>query len=677
MSYVAPLVAVYQELVNAGGAVASDPSLPACIVGPLVNIVEADLDVATKKAGSLAATVDSLAASVTVNINSDTDFPGQVIDDASVEVVLEDVLVKTFAGTVDFSQSSPALETNDLGTVSTNEYGAFLPFAPNVRHVSLGDLVVISDTDGSNPAVATFVTTIDYTSGVFGTAIGFTGLSTSKLVTIYHKFSQAHAARNGWDADANELVMGLASSCYPDVARSLTTAKEYVFASEKDVNGGESIKVYIGYQAARKDTVNTIIDIADITDLVNKLGVIDPDNTLAFGVSLALQGSGGASVSCIATDPTLDEASAYTKALDLSDGRTLYTMVPLTTSLSIQAQFKEHVIAKSKPNSGDWRIALGNVSIPDSLNILGTAATPVKARVSGVSSGDGTATLTLTDGSDVGKVSSDDDLIIGSGDPLVFGSVGKEVIDASGYTLIVDNTTSPLSVSDAQIDIIVVRAATKRDQADYVAAQSSAWNSNRFYSFPGNVTIPVDGIDRELPGYYLLCSVAGQIAGLAPQQGLTKNTVPGVSNIVHGNFYFNQEQMNIMAEAGTILYAQNAQGTTPYCRHALSTDMSVLEYRELLKVKNWDYLSYYFKGILEPFLGQWNINKDTITNVRQTVVSASEQLKLRKLPRVGAPLVDYNIVKLEQSATSKDAMDIQIDVAIGDPNNYMNLYLVI
>ena len=57
------------------------------------------------------------------------------------------------------------------------------------------------------------------------------------------------------------------------------------------------------------------------------------------------------------------------------------------------------------------------------------------------------------------------------------------------------------------------------------------------------------------------------------------------------------------------------------------------------------------------------------------LISASESLLTRKLPKIGAPLLSYNITKLEQNATSADAIDFIMGVAIVNPNNYTNVHL--
>ena len=63
--------------------------------------------------------------------------------------------------------------------------------------------------------------------------------------------------------------------------------------------------------------------------------------------------------------------------------------------------------------------------------------------------------------------------------------------------------------------------------------------------------------------------------------------------------------------------------------------------------------------------------------IKQTIISASENLKTQKLPKIGSPLISYNIDKLEQNATSKDTIDCRIKVEIVSPNNYTDVDLVI
>ena len=224
----------------------------------------------------------------------------------------------------------------------------------------------------------------------------------------------------------------------------------------------------------------------------------------------------------------------------------------------------------------------------------------------------------------------------------------------------------------------ILRNLDNASKAKNIAAISSTFKSKRIiHVMPCLVGITENSVIKYLPSYYLAAAVAGCVAGFPVQQGLTNLTLAGIDSLQGSNFYFSKDDLNTMAAAGTMIFVQDTQSAAPYCRHELTTDMSVLEYRELLKVKNWDYLSYFYHDILNPFIGQWNIVEDTLRVIRQTVISASENLKTQKLPRIGAPLVSYEIAQLAQDTTMKDKIQLKMNIAIVDPNNYTDVHLVI
>ena len=269
------------------------------------------------------------------------------------------------------------------------------------------------------------------------------------------------------------------------------------------------------------------------------------------------------------------------------------------------------------------------------------------------------------------------------GDILVVS--GSEYSDINGeYTIdkVLDNKTLRILGDsfpvNASLKFCIRRDLTKTQQAERVAKVSSGYNSNRVIHIqPDLCGIKIDGVTKYLPGYYLGCALAGMGAGYPVQQGFTNLTLAGISTLKHSNYYFTREQLNTMAASGTCLFVQDTQASAPYCRHELTTDMTALEYREILKVKNWDYLSYFYKDILDPFIGTWNITEDTLSTIKQTIISASENLKTQKVAKIGAPLISYNITKLEQNATSKDTINCRIKIETVSPNNYTDVDLVI
>ena len=151
----------------------------------------------------------------------------------------------------------------------------------------------------------------------------------------------------------------------------------------------------------------------------------------------------------------------------------------------------------------------------------------------------------------------------------------------------------------------------------------------------------------------------------------------GFVDVSFSNFYFTRAQMDVMAAAGTLLIIQDTQGSIPYIRHELTTDMTVLQYREIQQVKNWDYLSYFFHDIMSGFIGKWNITPDSLNTLRQTLDSGAILLKGRKLPRVGAPLTDYTIASIAQDAVNLDNVNVSMNIKMPTVLNYLNLYLIV
>lgn len=700
MAYIKPAVQVYQDLVNAGGAAELSPDMPACIVGPLQTVIDvnlADQISRIESIGSSSATsqVNATYASTPVTgsetfINFTSAKPGQVVDTSSISVTAENPLVKTFSFVVDVASDAGAPIAIGVNTIgNTSALGSTpLPFAGTVNHISLGDTVVV----GSLEPMVTYVSAIDYVANTITLNDDTIALFGEDQVTVYHKFSSLAVGSVDIDLTTGAISYDEVS---PLEASSDPLLAGYTMWPEESVEStGDPLSLYVGYSAKRSDLSGRVLTIDNVTDLVSQLGDISSSNPLAYGVSLALANSGGTAIHAIAIDPRLSERDGHTQASELAQAQRIHQLVPLTQELSIHATYKAHVNAMSLPSSGNWRVVMTNCAIPDEDYLYGKPgsadgndADKAPDQLKGV-----TITSTIVD---LGRGLSAPNVYPGDylkaivfdvdGNPTDSYVKSSAVQANSGSTITLtsavwtDETGATVAPAVTGIQYVyAARPATKQGQAEWVAAQAETWSDKRLWMFPGNVSIPnADGLDEVLPGYYLMAAQAGFISGTPAQQPITNITVAGVSDLSHGNFYFTEAQMNIMAEKGALLYAQNAQGTTPFCRHGLTTDVSVLEYREVLKVKNWDYLSYYYKDILAPFIGTWNITPDTLQTIRQTVISASESLLTRKLPKIGAPLLTYAIETLEQSETSTDAIELVMGISIVNPNNYTNVHLQI
>ena len=645
-----------------------------------------------------------MSNNLVLELNANSVYAGQDVDPTTVEVYFSNIMVQTFEFDFDLLQLKNAVEKSLLEVPSnTRTFGdsngvptALLPDSSGA-HVKAGDYVVADNVITGGGIYHSQVIAVETTtSGAY--AIRFAdpityNENTNKVVSfrIYREFDMFKLTDtsaidtdnvNGADGTDASVTVGFNAKPYPKASNGY----DYTFATPNEIYGGKNTTSYVGYKARRMDTVSTILTIADANEAEGTLGVLTDENPLGLATSIALANT-TTPIRALAVES--DGVQGYTQALNLIESERLYFLVPLTQDQDILAMFKAHAAQLSTPLEGMWRMVFVNTKIPtfeyvgQGRPVDGVGATEV--RYSGIvvgSTGETTSKIvSITDAS----VVKDAFITVGvtPGDILVVS--GSEFSDINGEYVIdkvLDNKTLRVLGEtfpvNANLKFHIRRDLTRTQQAERVAKVSSGYGSNRVVHVQPDVCgIKIGGVTKYLPGYYMCCALAGMGAGYPVQQGFTNLTLAGISTLQHSNYYFTREQLNTMAASGTCLLVQDTQNSAPYCRHELTTDMTALEYREILKVKNWDYLSYFYKDLLDPFIGTWNITEDTLMTIKQTIISASENLKTQKLPKIGSPLISYNIDKLEQNETSKDTINCRISVEIVSPNNYTDVDLVI
>ena len=560
-----------------------------------------------------------------------------------------------------------ALSSNP-GTVTvqgTAKYGT------NLSGIATGSKIVIQGAGASGADLIATVTNVASQNVTIDTSAGTT-VSNAKVIVLNRTLNVS--VRKTYNNQLMPSTRPISGGASYDTSTTDTDGNVTINAnSELSYGPVVSGDVYIGYKALRTDLANRILTINDVLDLEGQLGTIDDENPLALGCQIALANTTGR-IRAIAISS--NDMIGYQAALEAAEGERLYYMVPLTQDQSIHAIFKAHADQFSTPENASWRVALVNSAIP--LQQYIGQYTPTF-----VNSNGGNNNVSVVAGKYV-LTSSNSTFIadgVAAGDIVYFtaatpsGQVGAhQVLEVvSNQQLVLQTTTTSTGVS-----FYISRTMSKSQSAAAVAAVSSTHNDKRvIHVQPDIVGVSVNGVTKYLPGYYLCCGLAGMGAGFPVQQGFTNIGVAGITDLKHSNFYFSKQDLNTMAEAGTFLFVQESQGGIPYCRHELTTDMSVLEYRELLVVKNWDFLSYFYYDKLKMFIGSWNITPDTMNTIRQTITAASELVKAKKLPKIGSPLLGYKINKLEQNAYNKDNLDVELQISVVYPLNYLNLHLVI
>lgn len=575
-----------------------------------------------------------------------------------------------------FTLNTTDVLPSDLSTqtslTAAVQVGATTITVANPSGILSGDTILIRGAAANNADLVTTVSavssdTITLSSAVttavgVGTSVIKKDLFTVKTRKVYNNqllpFTNPSTGTHNYDASNAPTTGEIAIEPNPYVVYGRVVSGEVHFA----------------YRALRTDLSGSLQTLSTTGDITGILGDTSDQNPLGL-----------ASVICMANTTTQinfiavssNDLLGYEGALEIAEGYRMYALVPLTQEEDILAAFQAHVDQLSTAEMAAWRIAIVNTAIPSTEDIGPYSNGFVNAN-------GGNNTITVINGNYVltasnatfmsDGVTPGDSIVVtaATGAPTQVGSLQVQQV-LSNQQVVVAATGTATAVS-----YYVTRTLTKAQKATAVAAVSTTFTDKRvIHVQPDTVGVTVNGVVSYLPGYYLCAALGGMVAGFPVQQGFTNVGVAGIADLKYSNFYFTRAQMNTMAAAGTFLFVQETQGSIPYVRHELTTDMSVLEYRELLVVKNWDWLSYYFYDILKSFIGKWNITPDSLNTLRQTIISAAEQVKGQKQPKIGAPLLDYKIASIVQDSTSKDTVDVNMDISVVYPMNYINLYLII
>lgn len=258
------------------------------------------------------------------------------------------------------------------------------------------------------------------------------------------------------------------------------------------------------------------------------------------------------------------------------------------------------------------------------------------------------------------------------------------ILEANSDVIAQDN-----EAGDTDLNFRISRTLSKDDQVDELVAIAASFDSRRVVLvWPDlvDVTGLVDGSKERSgtsaeaadsqPGYYLAGVVGGLTAGLPSHQGFTNLGIAGIDEIYHSTRYFSDTQLTELSDGGWFVYEQETPNTLPSCIHQLTTDPSTLETGEYSVVKNFDFIALFFQDILDDFLGEYNINEETLGLLEQALDTGIDVLKLRRYAKIGAPINSAEVVSVEEHATIADRVEIKMNAGLPKPLNRIGLHLV-
>lgn len=466
-----------------------------------------------------------------------------------------------------------------------------------------------------------------------------------------------------------------------------------------NVMGGTLYVEYREWLAELADEVNSISTVADLDQIK---GQLDPDNPLKWGVYKALSNSNGTVVKYTAVaDPELfdeegrslgSDLDKWVQVLERIKGRDdMYNLVPMTFDRRIQNLWAAHIGSESNEIANNWKAGFFSLKAQPTVKVVGQGALiagvlaeevvePVLATLSDDPNATNTQYTRLTVTSGNGYFITND---VRPGDVVRYNytvdGFGEEQYEEYVVDSIVSESTLLLySGGDFAVTVPqrveIYHNRNRNEVVEDIAQQAGSLSNRRVCAvWPDQV----GEAGTVQPGYYLAAALAGLVSGVVPHQPLTNVEVAGFDDYTRSYKYFNETQLNRLAEAGTWIVTEDKDGT-PFTRHGLTTDNLDLNRREEMIRRNVDSMSYLFLRRLRPFIGRTNAQPGMVRRLRYEVKSVIAFLSNNGFTdELGSQLISAEIRTLQIHPLLKDRIEIVLDLVVPAPLNNIELHLVV
>lgn len=435
-----------------------------------------------------------------------------------------------------------------------------------------------------------------------------------------------------------------------------------------DVQPESFTRVFVSYRALVPAQANATEELVrSETELESKFGVIDPDNTVAFGAYWALKGAMGDPI--YVTTVRTNDREGYREVFRRAENKAvLYACVVLTEDIQVQLDLQRHVEEMSQPTTKRWRRAYNHTESPGVYAILDEQSdgSPYEAVFLGAN---GTQLVTP----DIDFTQTD----IQSGDKVrVFNQSASDEYDefiiqsVFGANELILETGPGTITSETKFEIWA--ADTGLNQVRFVGNRSKQFSSNRVCN------IWVDSPQVRWEGglipqkvMFVACEIVGLRSAMLPQQGLTRVELESISEAPVMYTKYNQADLDWAAANGTFIVTQDIQNGPVYVRHQLTTSTieNPLEYEDNTGV-NRDDISYASDDLVQPFIGQRNLTARTLRELRNRYEDMLiEKTKADVEVIIGPQIVEIleGSIFVRQAANTADTVELGSRIAIPTP----------
>jgi len=417
---------------------------------------------------------------------------------------------------------------------------------------------------------------------------------------------------------------------------------------------GNSAIIKVGFLAKREDNSFNHLTYSSLTDIQDGVGEPYSFNPLAFGASLAM-GNAGASVDVIAVSGTSD-ATAYGNALDVLETVDTYVIAPMSHKLT-DGDYRTHCTSQSEPEMKKERILFLN---------------PEQSFSGGGSRWSQTSSERLIDAGAM----RDANALIGKKrtfnvhpdsayveESRHISTIKSSWIKSSltAHTTVFDSVGNQCKfAADVVVGTKTYRAGEYITDTVFADLVAGGWGGAS-----GQVTVLAP-----VPGFYFCAANAGAVIGKAPEQPLTNVAINGIKQTLGSQDYYSESALNTLAEGGTYIMTQSSPAAPIVSRHQMSTDVTSIAKRELSVTTALDYTAKFVRKAMAPYIGK-NVISPAFLKLANTVLVGVGMYLVRE-----GVLNDFQVASVKQDSISPDTLQVEINVLVKYPVNYIKITLV-
>lgn len=224
--------------------------------------------------------------------------------------------------------------------------------------------------------------------------------------------------------------------------------------------------------------------------------------------------------------------------------------------------------------------------------------------------------------------------------------------------------TDGLSASSALCRLVTTTTANGTKYQSGTQITDAVWSDLNAQGI-ANITV-----NAPVPGSMYCAATAGLLIAQTPEQPLTNLPIGGIKETWGSQDFFTEDNLNAMAQGGTYIMTQDTKTGPVYCRHQVSTNISSVAKRELNITKSLDYAAKFIRSGIKPYIGKNVISPAFIKLLESVLVSQG-----LFLVRDGV-LNDFKVASVKQDAASPDTVQVEVNVLVKYPVNYIKIKLV-